>query len=110
MLQTIRFKSSLCQKLEADLHEKEEEIINARSENFKLMKTVDILQKNHQSQQKTLEVETTEKNTNTNIEARLEHLEQIVTENKTESGYLSIPSIDSSKPKPLLHDSLDIFV
>ena len=78
MLKTIRFKSSLCQKLEADLRDKEEEIINAKSENFRLIKTVEMLQKNHQNHQK--ELESAEKIHNTNIEARLEHLEQIFTE------------------------------
>ena len=109
MLKTIRFKSSLCQKLEADLRDKEEEIINAKSENFRLIKTVEMLQKSHQNHQK--ELESAEKIHNTNFEARLEHLEQIFTENKTtESGYLSLPSIDSTNPKPLLHEFLDVNV
>ena len=50
MLKTIRFKSSLCQKLETELRTKEEEIIHAKSENFKLAKTVEFLQQNQNQQ------------------------------------------------------------
>ena len=39
MLKTIRFKSTMCQQLEQELHQKQEEIVMAKSENFKLIKS-----------------------------------------------------------------------
>ena len=100
MLKTIRFKSSLCQKLEAELREKEDEIINTKTENFKLGKTVEFLQTN-QSQQNQ-ESEKDDSNTTKNLEARLEYLEQMVSESKTEAISSSMAKLEMAKNIPLI--------
>ena len=92
MLKTIRFKSSLCQKLEAELREKEDEIINTKTENFKLEKTVEFLQTNQNKQSQ--ESEKDDSNATKNLEARLEYLEQMVSESKTEAISSSITKVE----------------
>ena len=99
MLKTIRFKSSLCQKLEAELREKEDEIINTKTENFKLEKTVEFLQTNQNQQNQ--ESEKDDCTTTKNLEARLEYLEQMVSESKAEVISSSMAKIEVAK-KPHL--------
>ena len=99
MLKTIRFKSSLCQKLEAELREKEDEIINTKTENFKLEKTVEFLQTNQNQQSQ--ESEKDDSNTTKNLEARLEYLEQMVSESKTEVISSSMAKFEMAKKTPL---------
>lgn len=86
MLQTIRFKSSMCQKLEQELRQKEEEIIQSKSENFQLLKKLEFVQ----STQSLCSGETED------LEARIKNLELMVNDlsavNKTESGYWSTNS------------------
>ena len=99
MLKTIRFKSSLCQKLEAELREKEDEIINTKTENFKLEKTVEFLQTNQNQQNQ--ESEKDDCTTTKNLEARLEYLEQMVSESKAEAISSSMAKFEVAK-KPHL--------
>ena len=100
MLKTIRFKSSLCQKLESELREKEEEIINTKTENFKLEKTVEFLQTNQTQQNQ--ESEKDDCTTTKNLEARLEYLEQMVSESKTEAISSSMAKLEMAKNIPLI--------
>ena len=100
MLKTIRFKSSLCQKLEAELREKEDEIINTKTENFKLEKTVEFLQTNQNQQNQ--ESEKDDCTTTKNLEARLEYLEQMVSESKTEVISSSMAKFEMAKNIPLI--------
>ena len=95
MLKTIRFKSSLCQKLEAELREKEDEIINTKTENFKLEKTVEFLQTNQNQQSQ--ESKKDDSNNTKNLEARLEYLEQMVSESKTEAISSSMAKFEKAK-------------
>ena len=99
MLKTIRFKSSLCQKLESELREKEDEIINTKTENFKLEKTVEFLQTNQNQQSQ--ESKKDDSNATKNLEARLEYLEQMVSESKTEAISSSMAKLEVAK-KPHL--------
>ena len=99
MLKTIRFKSSLCQKLEAELREKEDEIINTKTENFKLEKTVEFLQTNQNQQNQ--ESEKDDCTASKNLEARLEYLEQMVSESKAEAISSSMAKLEVAK-KPHL--------
>ena len=100
MLKTIRFKSSLCQKLEAELREKEDEIINTKTENFKLEKTVEFLQTNQNQQSQ--ESKKDDSNNTKNLEARLEYLEQMVSESKTEAISSSMAKFEMAKNIPLI--------
>lgn len=122
MLKTIRFKSTMCQKLEEELHQKEEEIVHAKSENFKLLKKLETLE----IQEKQLNQKIDEKiqiDKGTNLEARVEQLEEWLKEGlntRAESGYLSLPSTESdqkgkidllisgSQPEEIFHSGEDL--
>ena len=89
----------MCQKLEEELHQKEEEIVHAKSENFKLLKKLETLE----IQEKQINQKIDEKiqiDKGTNLEARVEQLEEWLKEGlntRAESGYLSLPSTESDQ-------------
>jgi hypothetical protein len=98
MLKTIKYKASLCERLEQQTHKAEVEAIRAKAENLRLTKTLAETKGHFQAVKENLK----KKDSHSAILDKVTHLEQILddmtNQQKTmDSGYMSRASSSSSR-------------